>query len=84
MRPAWKICFSPIDREPGAGNERARLFKRSLAEFAVLGVLYFYKQFRRLVESQRQGKWDQFLVEWMPARTMGIIGYGEIGHECAL
>lgn len=60
------------------------VFKRSLAEFAVLGVLYFSKQVRRLVESQRKGKWDQFLVEWMPGRTMGIVGYGEIGRECAL
>jgi len=60
------------------------VFKRSLAEFAMLGVLYFYKQVPRLVENQRQHKWDDFKVEWMPGKIMGIVGYGEIGRECAL
>ena len=36
------------------------VFKRSLAEFAVLGMLYFTKRVRRLVDSQRAHKWDDF------------------------
>jgi len=60
------------------------VFKRSLAEFVVLGMLYFYKRVRRLIESQRAHKWDDFLVEWLPGKIMGVIGYGEIGRECAM
>ena len=78
------LLFPELIASPVPVTNARGVFKRSLAEFAVLGVLYFYKQVRRLVESQRQSKWDQFLVEWMPGRTMGIVGYGEIGRECAL
>lgn len=60
------------------------VFKRPLAEFAVLGMLYFYKRVRRLVESQRSHKWDSFLVDGLQGKVMGVVGYGEIGRECAL
>jgi phosphoglycerate dehydrogenase-like enzyme len=59
------------------------VFKRSLAEFVVLGMLYFYKHVRRLVESQRSQHWDNFMVDWLPGKIMGVVGYGEIGRECA-
>jgi phosphoglycerate dehydrogenase-like enzyme len=72
-----------IESEVPVTNAKG-VFKRSLAEFAILGVLYFYKQVRRLVESQRKGQWDQFMVDSMAGRTMGIVGFGEIGRECAL
>ena len=59
------------------------VFKRSLAEFVVLGMLYFYKRVRRLVDCQRAHRWDDFLVDWLPGKVMGVVGYGEIGRECA-
>ena len=46
-------------------------------------MLYFYKSVRRLVENQRNHQWDDFLVEWLPGKIMGVVGYGEIGKECA-
>jgi phosphoglycerate dehydrogenase-like enzyme len=58
------------------------VFKRSLADFALLGVLYFRKRVRRLIESQRAHKWDDFYVDWIPDSIMGIVGFGEIGREC--
>jgi len=60
------------------------VFKRSLAEFAILGILYHYKRARLLVENQRAHRWDDFKVEWLPGKVMGVVGYGEIGRECAL
>src|SRR5579875_725485 len=59
------------------------VFKRSLAEFVVLGILYFYKSVPRLIASQRAHHWDNFLVDWLPGKIMGVVGYGEIGRECA-
>lgn len=60
------------------------VFKRSLAEFVIFGILYHYKRGRRLVENQRAHRWDDFSVGWMPDKVMGVVGYGEIGRECAL
>jgi phosphoglycerate dehydrogenase-like enzyme len=59
------------------------VFKRSLAEFAVLGMLYFAKSVPRLLELKKAHKWETFLVEWIPERNVAIVGLGEIGRECA-
>jgi phosphoglycerate dehydrogenase-like enzyme len=60
------------------------VFKRSLAEFAVLGILFHTKKVRRLIDNQRERKWDDFYVGFANRRVMGIVGYGAIGRECAL
>lgn len=60
------------------------VFKRSLADFAIFGILFHYKRGRRLIESQRAHRWDDFRVDWLPGKIMGVVGYGEIGRECAL
>lgn len=60
------------------------VFKRSLAEFALLGMLYFSKRVPRLLAQQRERKWEQFNVDWFPDRKVAIVGYGEIGQECAI
>ena len=60
------------------------VFKRSLADFAVFGILFHYKKGRRLVENQQAHKWDDFSVGWIPDKVMAVVGYGEIGRECAL
>ena len=59
-------------------------FKRSLAEFAMLGILFHTKKVRRLIDNQREHKWDSFYVGFANGRVLGIVGYGEIGRECAL
>jgi len=60
------------------------VFRRSLAEFAVLGILYHFKKIRRLVDNQREHRWDDFKVKSADGRVLGVVGYGEIGRECAL
>jgi phosphoglycerate dehydrogenase-like enzyme len=79
-----KLLF-PAFAESAVPLTNARgVFKRSLAEFVVLGMLYFTKRVRRLVDSQRASKWDGFSTEFINNKVMGIVGYGEIGRECAL
>jgi phosphoglycerate dehydrogenase-like enzyme len=78
------LLFPELIESPALLTNARGVFKRSLAEFVVLGMLYFYKRVRRLVESQRAHKWDDFLVEWLPGKKMGVVGYGEIGRECAM
>jgi phosphoglycerate dehydrogenase-like enzyme len=59
-------------------------FKRSLAEFAMLGILFHTKKVRRLIDNQREHRWDSFFVGFANRRVLGIVGYGAIGRECAL
>ncbi len=78
-----KVLIPELIESPVLLTNARGVFKRSLAEFVVLGMLYFYKRVRRLVENQRAHKWDDFLVDWLEGKTMGVVGYGEIGRECA-
>jgi len=78
-----KVLIPELIESPVPLTNARGVFKRSLAEFAVLGMLYFYKRVRRLVENQRAHKWDDFLVDWLSNKIMGVVGYGEIGRECA-
>lgn len=59
------------------------VFARSLGEFAVAGMLFFAKDLRRLVKQQGEGRWEQFDVEELHGRVLGIVGYGEIGRAAA-
>jgi len=90
---AWIHCLSagvekilfPALLESTVPLTNARgVFKRSLAEFAVLGILYHLKKARRLVDNQREHRWDDFYVRSPDRRVLGIVGYGEIGRECGL
>lgn len=78
-----KLLFPALIESPVPLTNAKGVFKRSLAEFVVLGMLYFYKEVRRLVENQRAHRWGDFKVEWLPGKIMGVVGYGEIGQECA-
>lgn len=77
-----KILFPAFIESPVPLTNARGVFKRSLADFALLGILYFRKKVRRLIENQRAHKWDDFKVDWVPDSVMGVVGFGEIGREC--
>jgi phosphoglycerate dehydrogenase-like enzyme len=79
-----KLLFPALIESAVPVTNARGVFKRSLAEFAVMGILYFTKRVRRLVDNQRASKWDNFSTEFINNKVMGIVGYGEIGRECAL
>ena len=58
-------------------------FSRSLGEFAIAAILFFAKDFRRMLASQRAGKWNPFDVEEVHGKVLGIVGYGSIGKAAA-
>jgi len=78
-----KILFPELIESAVTLTNAKGVFKGSLAEFVIVGMLYFYKHIRRLVNNQRAHKWDDFMVDWLRGKTMGVVGYGEIGRECA-
>jgi len=58
------------------------VYSRSLGEFVAAGVLFFAKDLHRMQRNQAAGRWEQFDVEMAHDKTMGIVGYGDIGR-CA-
>jgi phosphoglycerate dehydrogenase-like enzyme len=59
------------------------VFSPSLGEFALGAILYFAKDFRRMIRNQMAGVWEQFTVIPVAGKTVGIIGYGDIGRAVA-
>jgi len=59
------------------------VFSQSLGEFVLGAILYFAKDFRRMVRSQMAGRWEQFDVDEISRQTVGIVGYGDIGRAVA-
>lgn len=59
------------------------VFSLSLGEFALGAILFFAKDFRRMIRNQMAGVWEQFDVEEIDTQTVGIVGYGDIGEAVA-
>lgn len=59
------------------------VFSPSLGEFSIAAMLYFAKDFRRMVRNQMAGVWEQFDITMISGQTLGIVGYGSIGRAVA-
>lgn len=59
------------------------VFSQSLGEWALAVILYFAKDIRRLLRSQDACQWDQFDVEELRGKVVGIVAYGDIGRAVA-
>jgi phosphoglycerate dehydrogenase-like enzyme len=73
-----ELVESEIPLTNGSG-----VFSDSLGEFALGVMLYFAKNFRRLLRNQEAGRWEQFDVDEIAGQTLGMVGYGSIGHAVA-
>src|SRR5215472_10102141 len=59
------------------------VFSASLGEFAVAAILYFAKDFRRMIRNQLSGIWEPFDISMVSGKTLAIVGYGSIGRAVA-
>jgi phosphoglycerate dehydrogenase-like enzyme len=75
--------FPELVEHPVVLTNGSGVFSPSLGEFALAAILYFAKDFRRLVKSQMAGVWDQFDITLIQGQTVGIVGYGDIGRAVA-
>ena len=73
-----ELIASPVILTNGSG-----VFSPSLGEFALAAILYFAKDLRRMIRNQMNGVWEPFDVLMVAGQTVGIIGYGDIGHAVA-
>jgi len=78
-----EVLFPGLVESPAILTNARGVFSPALAEFAIAALLFFAKDVRRLLRSQAEGKWDPFDMEPLAGRTLGIVGYGDIGRAIA-
>ena len=77
------IMSAELIAHPAVFTNARGLYKEPLAEFVMASVLFFTKDLRRLIQNQEKAIWDQFEIEEVRGKVMGIVGYGETGQACA-
>jgi phosphoglycerate dehydrogenase-like enzyme len=78
------ILFPELIRSDVLLTNARGVFKRALAEFSLLGMLLHFRKVRKLIEQQHSRQWSLVDVETLRGKSMGVVGYGEIGRECAM
>ena len=84
-RPAGvdTILFPELVESDVVMTNSRGVFSSSLAEFALLGLLFFHKDTRRLLRNQAAARWEVYEPGALRGRTLGIVGFGDIGRAVA-
>ncbi len=77
------LLFPELVEHPVPLTNGSGVFSPSLGEFVLGAILYFAKDFRRMIRHQEAGEWAPFDITLISGQTAGIVGYGDIGRACA-
>jgi phosphoglycerate dehydrogenase-like enzyme len=58
-------------------------YSSTLAEYTMLAISYFAKDLPRLLRNQGSKNWEKYSIEEIRGKTLGIVGYGDIGKAAA-
>jgi phosphoglycerate dehydrogenase-like enzyme len=78
-----KLLFPELVESEVVLTNGSGVFSASLGEFVLAAILYFAKDFRRMIRNQAAGAWEPFDVEEVAGQSVGIVGYGDIGRAVA-
>jgi len=78
-----QTLFPELARSSIVLTNGSGVFSAALGEFAVGAILYFAKDFRRMIRNQSAEVWEQFDVQRVEEKTVGVVGYGDIGRAIA-
>lgn len=74
----------PVRLAPGVVVTRViDQFGPDMAEYVLLALLAWVKDWRRLAHQQQEQVWQQFLVDQLARKTVGVLGAGSIGGYIA-
>jgi phosphoglycerate dehydrogenase-like enzyme len=59
------------------------VFRWPLADWTAAVLLHFAFDLGRVIRQQQQGLWQPFIGTSLEGRTLGIVGYGEIGSAAS-
>lgn len=77
------MMFPELTAHGAAITNGSGVFSQSLGEFVLGAILYFAKDFRRMIRHQQAGEWAPFDIVEIAGQTVGILGYGDIGRAVA-
>jgi phosphoglycerate dehydrogenase-like enzyme len=78
-----KVLFPELVESQIVLTNSRGVYSASLGEFVLGAILYFAKDFRRMICNQEAGLWEPFDVQEIGTQTVGILGYGDIGRAVA-
>jgi phosphoglycerate dehydrogenase-like enzyme len=75
--------FPELVESPVVLTNARGVYSNSLAEWALLSCLYFAKDLPRLMAAKADASWRPYDVEELRGKTLGVLGYGDIGKSTA-
>ena len=49
----------------------------------MMAISYFAKDLPRLLQNKKDQNWEKYSIEEIRGKTLGIVGYGDIGRSAA-
>lgn len=77
------LLFDELVHSPLPLTNAKGVYSVALGEFALMAILFFAKDARRLLRQQAAARWETFEPMELRGQTLGIIGYGDIGRAAA-